>query len=162
MPAQSFSLGYAVSVGAGADLPVTVGDATGIAHLLNDPARCAYPRDQVRLLTEGDARRQEVLDALDWLAQSATPEDTAVVYFSGHGMLTPQGHYLLPNSYDLQSVDQTCISDQVLTEKLRAVQAQKLLVLLDCCHAGGIGEAKAPGDKSPLPPTAVETLSQGE
>jgi hypothetical protein len=37
-------------------------------------------------------------------------------------------------------------------------------VLLDCCHAGGVGEAKAPGvvlTKSPLPLQAEVVLTQG-
>ena len=37
-------------------------------------------------------------------------------------------------------------------------------MLLDCCHAGGVGEAKAPGlafTKAPLPPEALALLEQG-
>ena len=48
---QTFAQGYAVVVGVGADLAVTVDDAIGVADLLQDPGRCAYPSQQVRLLT---------------------------------------------------------------------------------------------------------------
>jgi len=162
---EAFSHGYAAVVGVGADLPVTVQDATAVADLLRDPTRCAYPSGQVRLLTNEQARCEPVLVALDWLAgrAQADPDATAVVYFSGHGLETP-GHYLLPFGYDLARLDDTAISGATFTEKLRAVEARKLLVLLDCCHAGGIGEAKgvkAPFAKSPLPPSTLDALGQG-
>jgi len=157
-----FSHGYAVLVGVGADLPVTVQDATAIADLLCDPTRCAYPPHQVRLLTGEEARRDAILTALEWLAERtcADPRATAVVFFSGHGLETPD-YYLMPFGYDLNRLGETAISGTTFTKKLRAVEARKLLVLLDCCHAGGIGEAKAPMVRSPLPPSAVETLGRG-
>ncbi len=40
---QTFRRGYAVVVGVGAELPVTIDDATAIANLLSDSSRCAYP-----------------------------------------------------------------------------------------------------------------------
>ena len=153
---ESFPHGYAVVVGVGADLPVTVTDATAIADLLRDPARCAYPADQVRLLTGERARREHVLSALDWLAQGAGPDATAVVYFSGHGMETPD-YYLMPFGYNLADLPGTAIPGRMFTERLRAIRAGKLLVLLDCCHAGGQAEAKGQV-KSPLPPSAAEEL----
>jgi hypothetical protein len=58
----------------------------------------------------------------------------------------------------------TAVSGGEFAQKLRAIPAQKLLVLLDCCHAGGVGDAKAPGialAKSPLPPEATELLAEG-
>jgi hypothetical protein len=53
-----------VVVGVGADLPVTIADAQGIAQLLCGSARCAYPSDQVQLLTGAHARRHDILAAL--------------------------------------------------------------------------------------------------
>jgi uncharacterized caspase-like protein len=161
--AQVFPHGYAVVVGVGADLPVTAQDATAVADLLQDPERCAYPADQVHLLTNEQARRAPVLAALDTLAEQTRrdPEATAIVYFSGHGLETPDFH-LMPFGYNIASLEDTTISGALFTEKLRAIQSQKLLVLLDCCHAGGQAEAKAPGmAKAPLPPDAMQELQRG-
>ena len=80
-----FDQGHALVVGVGADLPNTVDDATGLAGILRDPARCAYPADQVHLLTGEDATRERILSALDVLARSANSGSTVVVYYSGHG-----------------------------------------------------------------------------
>ncbi|MEA3341028.1 MAG: caspase family protein [Chloroflexota bacterium] len=163
-----FDHGHALIVGVGADLPNTVDDAAGIAEILKDPARCAYPPDQVHTLTGERATRAAILSALDDLAESTNPESTLTVYFSGHGYQaassTGEFYYLMPYGYDVNALYQTCISGAEFADRLRAIPAQKLLLLLDCCHAGGVGEAKAPGlqlAKSPLPPEAQGLLAEG-
>jgi hypothetical protein len=158
---ETFAQGHAVVVGVGADLPVTVEDAVGVANLLRDPGRCAYPPQQVRLLTGEQATASNILLALDWLAGSTTSDATAIVYFSGHGLETPD-YYLMAHSYDMGDLPGTAIPGAKFTDKLRRITAKKLLVLLDCCHAGGQAEAKGlPGIKSPLPPSAAKQLAQG-
>jgi hypothetical protein len=164
----TFDRGHALVIGVGADLPNTVDDAAGLADILRDPERCAYPPDQVHLLTGEDATREAVLAALDRLAQAADAQSTVVVYYSGHGYRvaasTGEAYYLMPYGYDVQQLYRTAVSGVEFAERLRSVRAQKLLVLLDCCHAGGVGESKAPGlelSKSPLPPEAQRLLAEG-
>jgi len=158
---ETFVQGYALVVGVGADLPVTVDDAAAVADLLRDPGRCAYPPDQVQLLTGEQATAANILAALERLAQSTNPASTALVYFSGHGLETPD-YYLMPYGYDRADLPGTAIPGAVFTEHLRAIKARKLLVLLDCCHAGGQAEAKGwPGVKSPLPPSVAAELGRG-
>lgn len=166
-----FEHGHALIVGAGADLPDTVNDAQGIAQILRDPERCAYPPDQVVCLTEAEATCADMLAALDRLAQRCDAQSTVIVYFSGHGYRvdSPLGefYYLLPNGYDLNRLYQTAVSGQELADHVRAIGAQKLLLLLDCCHAGGVGDSKAPAPpglsmvKAPLPPQAQALLAEG-
>lgn len=153
-----FDSGFAVVIGVGADLAVTIDDATAVAQLLQDPTRCAYPPQQVRLLTGIQARRQPILDALDWLAAATDPASTAIVYFSGHGRENPD-FALIP--YGDTPVEQWAhaIAESTFTQKLRAINAGKLLVLLDCCHAGGQADAKG-AIKSPLPPTLADELGK--
>ncbi len=159
--AETFVQGYAVVVGVGADLPVTVDDAAAVADLLRDPARCAYPPEQVYLLTGEQATGEAILATLDALSRSTTAQSTVVVYFSGHGLETP-AYYLLPHGYDLADLANTAIPGEVFTARLRSIRAGKLLVLLDCCHAGGQAEAKGlPGVKSPLPPSVTDELRRG-
>lgn len=165
---MKFTSGHALVVGAGGDLPNTVDDAAGLAAILKDAERCAYPPKQVHLLTGEQATRDAILAALDALARSTTPESTLLFYFSGHGyrVTAPTGvfTYLMPFGYDLERLYETAVSGGELTQRLRAIPAQKSLVLLDCCHAGGIGEEKAVGmrmAKSPLPAEALALLAEG-
>ncbi len=164
-----FTSGHALLIGVGGtDLPDTVTDAQGLAGILKDPERCAYPPAQVHLLTGAQAGRAAVLTALEALVQATDAQSTVLVYFSGHGYRVSGSseatYYLLPHGYDTANLDQTAISGDEFTTRLRALPAQKLLLLLDCCHAGGIGAAKAPGltlTKAPLPPEALTLLHEG-
>jgi hypothetical protein len=165
---QEFSQGYAVIVGVGSDLPGTVKDAEALKAILTDAERCAYSPNNVKLLVSGQATRQKILSALDYLSEAAGAESTVIIYFSGHGYRVTSSlgvfYYLMAYGYDLGNLYQTAISGDEFTRKLEKIKSKKLVVLLDCCHAGGLGEPKAPGfkvKKSPLPPEALALLSQG-
>lgn len=161
-----FTHGHALVIGVGADLPTTVDDARGLADILNNPERCAYPPEQVQVLTGEQATRDSILAALEHLAQTASEQATVIVYFSGHGYRATssmgEAYYLMPHGYDAQRLAQTAISGDEFARRLRAVPAQKLVLLLDCCHAGGVGEAKGLElAKAPLPPEAEQLLAEG-
>lgn len=161
-----FTHGHALVIGVGADLPTTIDDAEGLAQILRDPERCAYPADQVQVLTGPQATRAQVLAALDKLSHATDAQSTVIVYFSGHGYHVSAnagvGYYLMPFGYDKDLLAQTAISGSEFTSRLRAIPAQKLLLLLDCCHAGGVGEISGGTlTKAPLPPEAQQMLAEG-
>jgi hypothetical protein len=164
-----FDQGHALIIGVGADLPDTIKDAQGLADLLMDTERCAYLPKQVHCLTGPEATRDAILDTLDDLAEHTNETSTVVVYFSGHGYQISTSmddvYFLMPHGYDVNQLKATAIKSTEFAAKLHAIPAQKLLVLLDCCHAGGVGEAKAPYikrmTKAPLPPEAVNLLAKG-
>lgn len=164
----TFTQGHALLIGVGADLPNTVDDAAEMHAILTDEERCAYPPGQVQLLTGEKATRADVLAGLDKLAQSATANSTVIVYFSGHGYQVDTSfgthHFLMPFGYDQSALGKTAISGEAFAKKLQAIPAQKLLLLLDCCHAGGLDPANVPGGtlaKAPLPPEATALLALG-
>ena len=51
-------------IGVGADLPMTITDAKGIASILSDPARCSFAPADVRVLTEAHTTWDAILAAL--------------------------------------------------------------------------------------------------
>ena len=168
MTNQTFSNGYALLIGVGADLPVTIKDATAVSDVLIDPSRAAYPLKQVQLLTETAATRQNILDAFDQLIAQVnqTPDATAIVYYSGHGgRIKSTGEYfLVPYGYDPDRRAETTISGTEFTQKIEAIKAQKLIVLLDCCHAGGVPALKGLDEtfvKSPVPADLLNRLTSG-
>ena len=159
----------ALIVGVGADLPMTITDAKGIAAILSDPARCRFDPANVRTLTEAGATRDAILAALGDLA--GMPADaTAIIYFSGHGYTAKtsigKSYFLMPYGYDLADLSETAISGREFADKLAAIPAERMLLLLDCCHAGGVADdqAKTPGlilTKAPLPPDAEALFARG-
>ncbi len=163
-----FTQGHALLIGVGADLPNTADDAAGLANILKDSSRCAYPPKQIHLLTDKQASRDAILKSLDILAHSTDAESTVIIYFSGHGYRVSssdgESYYLMPYGYNINLLHKTAISGAEFIGKLRAIQAQKAVLILDCCHAGGVGDAKSPGialAKAPLPPEARELLTEG-
>lgn len=174
MTEQQFTQGHALIIGVGSDLPNTVQDATGLARILTDEERCAYPPSQVTVLTETTATRQHVLDKLDELATTVGPEDTLLFYFSGHGYqvyietVDMNKYYLMPYGYEQADLPNTTISRLELMEKLNAINAKKQLILFDCCHASGLDDLEAETKlvgltmtKSPLSETEIDELAKG-
>lgn len=151
---NSFSQGYALLVGVGQSanpawsLPVTVKDMQALGALLSDPNLCAYPDDtgHIRLLHDDGATRQAILDGLAWLAEraAADPEATIMVYYSGHGWLNidTAEYYLLSYDVDKDNLAATALPAEQFTEALRKIQARRLLVFMDCCHAAGMASSK--------------------
>ncbi|MBK9711918.1 MAG: caspase family protein [Kouleothrix sp.] len=169
-----FSYGHALLIGVGtyadSDLsaPATATDAQQLASLLCDESVAAYPKSQVRVLSNWDATRAAIFAALDSFAQQIDDKNaTAVIFFAGHGIQHPDDFYLLPYDYDPARLAETAISAAQFHAKIGAVRqrARRLIVLLNCCHAGGVGGAvlgakKAAGGDAP-PPAFYQPLVAG-
>jgi hypothetical protein len=163
---DTFAEGHGLFIGVGADLPGTVNDAGALYKLFISPEKAAYPEGQVELLIEKQANRQGILDALDRLIERANkdPESTVVVYFSGHGGYTKSGsetskYFLVPYGYNKARRAKTAVSGVEFSEKIKAINTKKLVVILDCCHAGGVTTTKNAGEKfvpSAVPPPLTE------
>lgn len=163
-----FEQGYALLVGVGEcdypewSLPVTALDAMAIARILKDPDLCAYRDTHVRLLHDSEAIGSGILDGLAWLRDQSVgdPEATVIVYYSGHGWLdaSTSRYYLVPHDVEPSDVTRSALSATVFAEEIRKIQAKRLLVFIDSCHAEGMASAK---DESPvkLPPDLVESVA---
>jgi hypothetical protein len=153
-------------------LPATVlKDAGDIHSLLVAENVCGYPPANVRLLRDGQATASGIRQALADLAGRTDPEGTVLVYVSSHGGQVEAGpytgEYLLPVDTVYTSgasIAETAISGAELTAALRAIPARKVMVVFDCCHAGGIGQPKdatAPVLKAGLPESYYDALAAG-
>lgn len=163
---NQFEHGHACIIGIGGDLPNTTTDASALADVLKDPGRCAYPPEQVQLLTAEAATRDNIIQALSDLAERADDDSTVLVYFSGHGhQLTSSfvdTYYLLCHGYSTQNLKGTAVGGSEFAALLGEIPAKKLLVILDCCHAGGLSDLSGfEIAKSPLPPEAEKMFSKG-
>lgn len=153
-------------------LPQTVTkDAQDVYELLTDARHCGYSPDNVKLLMNDQATKQAIQQALIDLTVRCDQDSTVFIYISSHGGRIESGPYagefLLPvdTLYNSgESVAQTAISSTELTSLLHAIPARKLVVIFDCCHAGGIGEPKAthaPTLKTGLSEHYYEVLQTG-
>lgn len=146
--AVPFTHGYALLIGVGAyrhicPLAKAITDARDLHEML---LQSGYPAARVVLLSDDQATKTAISDRLDWLARRASPDETVVIFFSGHGAQRiggfEPGEYLCPVEADWYNLRATAISDAELTIALRAIRAGRVAVFLDACHAGGVGEPK--------------------
>ena len=126
-----------------------VADARDLAAALEDPSLCGYRKANVQLIEDSQATGQAIRAGLERLSSTARPNSTVFLYFSGHGGRIDegphQGQFLLPVDTVYPSADdlaRTAISGAEFTAALGAIKARRLTVVLDCCHAGGIGEPR--------------------
>ena len=153
---ELFNQGYALLVGVGEcayqplSLPVTVKDTRAIYAALIDPELCAYPNDgeHIRVLNNQEATRDRILEGLKWLKEKAEvePKATIFVYYSGHGWFKKDDNsfYLIQHDVKIRKLEDTALSGKAFTEALREIQAERLLVVIDSCHAAGMATSKEP------------------
>jgi hypothetical protein len=169
-PTGPFPNAHALLIGVGAyrhlpPLAKTDTDARDLHGLL---ARSGYPAASLTLLLDEQATKAAISDRLDWLARRASPDDTALIFFSGHGAQRiggfEPGEYLCPVEADWHNLRATAISDDEFTIALRAIRAGRVAVFLDACHSGGVGAPKdaALAAKAGLSEAAYERLAAGQ
>ena len=171
-----FEHGYALLIGVDANavakwaLPDVAKDIAALREVLVHPERCAYPADNVKMLTGKDATRQGILDGLEWLSERVQQDAaaTAVIYYTGHGWRdpskTPADFYLIPYDVKTFGLQTRALRATDFAAEIAGMQPRRLLVILDCCHAAGMGVK----DVTLLPAgyvsaaLAPEVLMQGE
>ena len=148
-----FATGHAVVVGVanyihGPPLPGAVlNDARDVAAALTSSAYCGYEARNVHLLLDGDATLERIRAVLASVAGASGPDDTVVIFFSGHGAnlgdpADPESA-LLPVECDPRSLGTTSLSEPEFSATLQRFAARRLLVLIDACHSAGAGSFKA-------------------
>jgi len=151
-----FDRGYALLIGVGESayskwsLPVTVKDTQAIYAALIDPELCGYPREQIRILNNAEATHVGVLDGLKWLKEKAEAdcEATAIVYYSGHGWVDNEGkYYLIQHDVNPLKIATSALSADVFTKALGEIQVDRLLIIIDSCHAAGMATSKEADDE---------------
>jgi serine/threonine protein kinase/uncharacterized caspase-like protein len=124
-------------------------DAEALTEALTDPNLCAFPRDQVVLLTDREAPRDTVVQRLSrWLPEKARGAELVLIYFAGHGMVKSVGRrqegYLLPYDADPEDVVTRGVAMSDVAHWIDGLDAQAVVVCLDCCHAGKVLEQRGP------------------
>ena len=125
----------------------------------------------MKCLKDEEATKTAICQVLTNIAQQSNQDSTVFIYISSHGAHVKdephKGEYLLPVDADYTSgasLAETAISGNEFTKALRDIPAGKIVVVFDCCHAGGIGQPKdanAPILKSGLPENYYDVLKQG-
>lgn len=133
---------WAVIIGAArySHMPVlryTDDDAYQVYAFLKSPEGGALPDNQVKLLIDEEATRQNIISSMRSLFLRADENDVLLFYFSGHGL---QGSFL-PVDYDGYN---NRLQHDEIKDMLKASKAKHKLVVADACHSGSLLAARTP------------------
>lgn len=151
-----FQQGYGLVIGVGDygdpawNVPIAARDAADLHAALTDPNFAAYPIGQVELLKPEEATRDGFANALGRLAARAGEDSTVFIAITCHGALGNDNlYYLAPR--DVEFVDGEYIrrgtgySIVQLANALKAIKAQRLLLVINACFSGNLGLLAAKG-----------------
>ncbi|MBM3300702.1 MAG: caspase family protein, partial [Deltaproteobacteria bacterium] len=118
-------------------------------------AKMGVLKSNVKMLLGTQATYDAFASGLEWLASKTQPEDSAVVYFSGHGTSVPDQPpldeederdeafvvYHVPDrriDY-VEAIQRKIIMvDDDFNVRLKRIPARKKILVADCCHSGTI------------------------
>ncbi len=134
-------------------------DARDFAAAMQAQRGGLYREVVVKLLTDGQASRDEVVDGLDWIRKQTTSKDVAMVFLAGHGVNDADGSYFfLPANADPERLLRTGVRFSDIRETVASI-AGKALFFVDTCHAGSVmGKRRGMEDLTRL----VNELSSAE
>ena len=133
-----------------------VNDARDMAAFLVE--RAGFRQDDLRLLLDGEATRDNILAAIEaWLIEGTRPGDDVVLYFSGHGFQQPDldgdetdhlDETLVPVDarVDEGRMVRGMITDDDIALLLDRLADRRTYVVVDACHSGTSTRAVAVGE----------------
>jgi hypothetical protein len=103
-----------------------------------------FAKDHVRLLLDEKATKENILDQLgdSWLPRAALPDDLVLIFISSHGSSSESDirgvNYIVAHDTNPSKLFTTGLPMQHLADTIRErVHSDRVLVVLDTCHAGG-------------------------
>jgi len=122
------------------DLDNPVRDAEKLFNLLT--TRYTFRKEDMILLR--DARRNDIVHALDMLARRVTPNDNVLIFYAGHGTWDEKANigYWLPSDAFLNSTI-NWFRNSTLVDYLKVIDSKHTLLITDACFAGSIFKTRS-------------------
>lgn len=120
--------------------PQVLRDATAISDILSDEVHCGYKKENITLLLDKEATTENIIGAIDNFIDRIDENSSFLLFYSGHGGYYKGRSYLLPFGASSENL----IFGKDLRAKLSLMKSKRMIILFDCCHAGGFfdGEDK--------------------
>lgn len=113
-------------------------DAQDFVATLRKQEGGLYGKIRLRLLTDREADKKSVEEAILSLRSVVQPKDTTMVFIAGHGVNDVGGEYVyLPRDARLEQLNQTGISFRLVRDTLARLPG-RTVIFVDTCHAGNV------------------------
>lgn len=124
-------------------------DASDVFDILtNDSLGECSKNDSILLL---NPTKQDIEIALETLIMNLDEDDTIIIYFAGHGRLSPDYRlFLCPTDANPRALLSTCVNIDTISTLLDWTNCLRNVLILDCCYSGAIGSSfRYRGNDSP-------------
>lgn len=117
-------------------------DALSLRDALIDPKIGALPRNQVKMLADNEATRENITGAVgNFFKPNVQAGDKVVVFLAGHGVAKGVGvsakSYLLPTDVKgltVASLENSAVDLRALTDDLGTLPASQFVIFVDACR----------------------------
>jgi Caspase domain len=118
------------------NLPAVSNDVREMAKVLGSK-NGRFSSADIRILTNRQAKRREVLAELKWAFQ-ASPGATIFAYLAGHGAVADGQYYFVPHDTKVENLASTAIPLETIKSLFDKTLSTQAFLWLDFCHSGGI------------------------
>jgi len=114
-------------------------DARDFARMMQTQNGKLYRDVQVRVITDEQATRENIIEGLDWIRKETTARDVAMIFMAGHGLTDNRSgtYYFLPVDANPEKLMVTGIPATYLQDTVASIPG-KVLLFLDACYSANI------------------------
>jgi hypothetical protein len=127
--------------------------------------RMGFDKRNIAVLTDGQATRSAILEAIDDLVDRAGPDDVVYFHFSGHGSQVKDRNGDEPDQLDetIVAVDSRMpgvpdIIDDEIDRRFARIKTRNVMLVFDSCHSGTVTRSLSPVRPRSLAPDTREEL----
>ncbi len=122
------------------DLDKPVEDAASLKTVLE--SYYTFKPENITMLE--NAKRRDIIDALDNLSKKVTERDNVLIFYAGHGYWDKNNEigYWIPSDAR-QSSTADWFRNSTLTDQIRSIKSRHTLLIADACFSGAIFKARA-------------------
>ncbi len=127
-------------------------DATALYDVLT--SKYTFEKDNIQLLS--NAKREDIIIALDHLSRQVSPEDNLLIFYAGHGYFDDNaniGYWLPSDARKISKAD--WFRNSTLVDYLKEIESKHTLLITDACFGGSIFQTRSAFSDTPK---AIEML----
>lgn len=120
-------------------LKLATKDAEDFANTVAKKQGLPFSEVQVKLLTDKEATREDIFEALEWLQQETTPNDICFFFYAGHGYRDEKDRfYFMPYGGTTDKLYK-CFSSADFKNMADDINC-KMIVFADACYSAALFE----------------------